>query len=119
MKIKRRTLQLDSFNEIWELVQQELQNSVTEVAYKVWLQPLEFVSFKNDTIYLSINEFKKGIVIDKFLGIIHNTLESIFGFHVNVEFVSTEDGKKSTSADGESQEDTSDEYDYTFNNFNS
>ena len=58
---------MDSFNEIWELVQQELQNNVTEVAYKVWLQPLEFVSFKNDTVYLSINEFKKGIVIAELL----------------------------------------------------
>ena len=26
---------MDSFNEIWELVQQELQNNVTEVAYRV------------------------------------------------------------------------------------
>ena len=61
---------MDSFNEIWELVQQELQKNVTEVAYNVWLRPLEFVSFKNDTIYLSINEFKKNLVVDKFLGII-------------------------------------------------
>ncbi len=108
---------MDSFNEIWELVQLELQKNVTEVAYNVWLRPLEFVSFKNDTVYLSINEFKKGIVIDKFLGIIHSTLESIFGFHVNVDFVVPEEQKKSSSADGNSKDDGSDEYDYTFNNF--
>ena len=108
---------MDSFNEIWELVQQELQNNVTEVAYNVWLRPLEFVSFKNDTVYLSINEFKKGIVIDKFLGIIHSTLESIFGFHVNVDFIVPEEQKNSLSSDGDGKSDGSDEYDYTFNNF--
>ena len=108
---------MDSFKEIWELVQQELQNNVTEVAYKVWLQPLEFVSFKNDTIYLSINEFKKGIVIDKFLGIIHSTLESIFGFRVNVDFVVPEEQKKNAPGENDKTVSGDDEYDYTFNNF--
>ncbi len=108
---------MDSFKEIWELVQQELQMNVTEVAYNVWLRPLEFVSFKNDTIYLSINEFKKGIVINKFLGIIENSLESIFGFHVNVEFVVPEDKAKENSGISSSVKDSNDEYDYTFNNF--
>ncbi len=108
---------MDSFKEIWELVQQELQQNVTEVAYNVWLSPLEFVSFKNDTIYLSISEFKKNIIIDKFLSIIHATLESIFGFHVNVEFVVPEDRAKDNSGISSSVKESNDEYDYTFNNF--
>ncbi len=108
---------MDSFKEIWELVRQELQQNVTEVAYNVWLSPLEFVSFKNDTIYLSISEFKKNIVIDKFMGIIKESLESIFGFDVNVEFVVPEDKAKENSGISSSVKDSNDEYDYTFNNF--
>lgn len=108
---------MDSFKEIWELVQQELQQNVTEVAYNVWLSPLEFVAFKNDTIYLSISEFKKNIIIDKFLSIIHSTLESIFGFHVNVEFVVPEDTAKDNSGQSSSVKESNDEYDYNFNNF--
>ena len=56
---------MDSFAEIWQLVQQELKKQVTEVAYNVWLSPLEFVRFENDTVYLSISEFKKNIIADK------------------------------------------------------
>ena len=108
---------MDSFKEIWDLAKQELQQSVTEVAYTVWLSPLEFVSFKNDTIYLSISEFKKNIIIDKFSGIIHETLESIFGFPVNIEFVIPEDKAKENSGLSSAIKDSNDEYDYTFNNF--
>ncbi len=108
---------MDSFKEIWELAQQELQQNVTEAAYNVWLKPLEFVTFKNDTIYLAISNFKKEVIIEKFLTIIHSTLESIFGFHVNVEFVVPEDRAKDNSGMSSSVKESNDEYDYTFNNF--
>lgn len=108
---------MDSFKEIWELVQQELKNSVTEVAYNVWLSPLEFVSFKNDTIYLSISEFKRNIILDKFMSVLHAALESIFGFPVNVEFVVPEDQAKPADEKSSSLRESSDEYDYTFANF--
>ena len=78
---------MDSFAEIWQVVQEELKNSVTEVAYKVWLSPLEFKGFKDGKIYLSITEFKRKIIIDKFSYLIDSTLESVFGFPVEVEYV--------------------------------
>ena len=58
---------MDSFKEVWELVRDEIKCLVTEVAYNVWLSPLEFVDFKNDKVYLSISDFKKKI-IDTVLG---------------------------------------------------
>jgi len=45
---------MESFEEIWQLVKQELKKQVTEVAYNVWLSPLEFVKFENNTVFLSI-----------------------------------------------------------------
>ncbi len=106
---------MDSFKEIWELVQQELQSKVSEVVYPIWLKPIEFVSFENDTIYLSITEFKKKIIMDKFLTLIDSTLESVFGFHVNIEFTTPEEtviDKATRSID-----DSDDEYEYSFDNF--
>ena len=109
---------MDSFNEIWELVKQELQQNVTQAAYNVWLSPIEFVNFKDDTIYLSItSDFKKKFVIDKFLGVINDTLETIFGFPVNVEFLSNEEQNNSLTNKNNNIDNSSDEYDYTFNNF--
>lgn len=111
---------MDSFSEIWESIKEQLKSSVTEVAYNVWLSPLEFVSFKNDTITLSISEFKRNIIIDKFSSLIENACEAVIGFPVNVEFIiPNEPIKKTTSFKEEKKEErkTGSYYDYTFDNF--
>ena len=86
---------MDSFEEIWELVREEIKSNVTEVGYKTWLSPLKFEGFKNDTIYLSITKFKKPFVVDKYSQIILNAFESVLGFPVNVEYVISDDILKS------------------------
>ncbi|MBE6773291.1 MAG: chromosomal replication initiator protein DnaA [Ruminococcaceae bacterium] len=107
---------MESFEEIWQLVKQELKKQVTEVAYNVWLSPLEFVKFENNTVFLSISEFKKNIIADKFMQPINNAFENILGFSVQVVFVIPGDVKTKTenTDDGVSQ---SFEHDYTFDNF--
>ena len=106
---------MDSYNEIWESIRDYLKESVSQVAFNVWLSPLKFVSFDNDLLTLSISEFKRGIVIDKFLELIERACEETIGFHVDVKIV----------IDGESDEKphpyyvkkTYVEYNYTFDNF--
>lgn len=106
---------MDSFDEIWALVKEEIRCSVAEVAYNVWLSPLEFVSFKNDTVYLSISDFKKKIIVDKFSLVVNTAFENVLGFPVTVEYVVPGDLIKNDSeSDGKK---TDPEYDYTFENF--
>ncbi|MBQ7005987.1 MAG: chromosomal replication initiator protein DnaA [Clostridia bacterium] len=107
---------MESFEEIWQLVKQELKKQVTEVAYNVWLSPLEFVKFENNTVFLSISEFKKNIIADKFMQPINNAFENILGFSVQVVFVIPGDVKtKTENTDDEVSQ--SFEHDYTFDNF--
>ncbi len=106
---------MDSFNEIWTLVKEEIRCSVAEVAYNVWLSPLEFISFKNDTVYLSISDFKKKIIVDKFSLIVNTAFENVLGFPVTVEYVVPGDLIKNDTEDEEKKADP--EYDYTFENF--
>ncbi len=106
---------MDSFAEIWQLVQQELKNQVTEVAYNVWLSPLEFVKFENNTVYLSISEFKKNIIADKFMNSLTAAFEKILGFSVEIVFLVPGDIK--TQDKSESDNDQTFEHDYTFDNF--
>lgn len=107
---------MDSFAEIWQVVQEELKGSVTEVAYKVWLSPLEFQGFKDGKIYLSITEFKRKIIIDKFSHLINDALESVFGFPVEVEYVVPTDQVKNENTKSEASSAVND-YNYTFQNF--
>ena len=106
---------MDSFDEIWALVKEEIRCSVAEVAYNVWLSPLEFVSFKNDTVYLSISDFKKKIIVDKFSLVVNTAFENVLGFPVTVEYVVPGDLIKNDT-EGEGKK-TDPEYDYTFENF--
>lgn len=106
---------MDSFAEIWQLVQEELKNKVTEVAYNVWLSPLEFVKFENDTVFLSISDFKKNIIIDKFMTPLTNAFETILGFPVQIVFLvpgEVNNNKKETEVPGQSFD-----HEYTFDNF--
>lgn len=107
---------MDSFVEIWELVREELKCCVTEVAYNVWLSPLEFVDFKNDKVYLSISDFKRKIIMDKFAMVVSLAFENVLGFPVEIEYVvPNELIKENVSENG--QEQNTNEYDYTFDNF--
>ncbi len=106
---------MDSFAEIWQLVQQELKNQVTEVAYNVWLSPLEFVKFENDTVYLSISDFKKNIIVDKFMTPLTNAFETILGFAVEIVFLVP--GEVKTQEKQSNDDSQSFEHDYTFDNF--
>ncbi len=107
---------MDSFDEIWELVQEQLKASVTEVAYNVWLSPLRFVKFQNDTVYLSITEFKKRIIVDKFSVIINSAFETVLGFPVTIEYVIPNEHLKNEQG-SQSEKSNINEYDYTFSNF--
>ena len=106
---------MDSFAEIWQLVQEELKKQVTEVAYNVWLSPLEFVKFENDTVYLSISEFKKNIIADKFMNALTGAFESILGFKVDIVFLIP--GEVKSQEKTQTQEAQSFEHEYTFDNF--
>ena len=109
---------MDSFYEIWETIKEMLRSRVTEVAYNVWLSPLKFVSFQADTITLSISDFKRKIIADKFSHLIEEACSETFGFPVRVQYtapdnpdaIQTEPGAGLTDPDDE-------EILYTFDNF--
>ncbi len=107
---------MNSFDEIWELVKEQLKLSVTEVAYNVWLSPLSFVKFQNDTVYLSITEFKKRIIVDKFSEIINSAFEAVLGFPITIEYVIPNEHAKNPDIENSNKSDIN-EYDYTFSNF--
>ena len=110
---------MDSFREIWESIRELLRSRVTEVAFNVWLEPLEFVSFENDVITLSISDFKRKIIVDKFSSLVNECCEAAFGFPVTVNYVLPSDpASVMQNADPASNSALSDDdYNYTFDNF--
>ncbi|MGN0468607.1 MAG: chromosomal replication initiator protein DnaA [Acutalibacteraceae bacterium] len=108
---------MDSFAEIWDSIRDYLKTSVSEVAYNVWLSPLKFVSFKDDTLTLETSEFKRNIIINKFSSLIEKACEETVGFPVQVEFVISGEDSSSVKREEKKQPKVSNEYNYTFDNF--
>ena len=79
---------MDTFNDIWKEVLQICKNQVSDVMYNMWLAPLEFVKFENDTVVFLIGaEFKKSIIMDKFGQMIRDGFEQILGFPVEIDIL--------------------------------
>lgn len=81
---------MDTFNDIWKEVLQICKNQVSDVMYNMWLAPLEFVKFENDTdtvVFLIGAEFKKSIIMDKFGQMIRDGFEQILGFPVEIDIL--------------------------------
>lgn len=110
---------MNSFADVWALIKEVMKKQVTEVAYNVWLEPLEFIEFKEDTLVLGISEFKKKIIVAKFKDLIEKSCEDVLGFKVIVQYRSPaeeqQQEEKQESA-SKAARNTSD-YNYTFENF--
>lgn len=78
---------MESFAELWEMVQSELKANLSEVIYNVWLNELELVSFEGSRVILSIVEFKRKIVEQKFYDVLCRAFEKVLGFKVEVVLI--------------------------------
>ena len=110
---------MDSFSEIWNLVREDIRASVKETAFNVWLSPLEFVKYENDKITLRINaDYKRNVILDKFSTQIRDSVETVFGFPVDIDIILP--GEENIEEEGRIDSATKkamNKYDYTFENF--
>ncbi|HZK38556.1 MAG TPA: DnaA N-terminal domain-containing protein, partial [Clostridia bacterium] len=86
---------MESFVDLWELVKSELKANLSEVIYNVWLNELELESFEGSKVVLSIVEFKRKIVEQKFYDVLCRTFEKVLGFKVEVILVDPASAKPS------------------------
>ncbi len=78
---------MESFVDIWKQVKEELKANLSEVIYNVWLNELEWESFDGSKVILSIVEFKRKIVEQKFYDVLCRAFEKVVGFEVEVVLV--------------------------------
>lgn len=108
---------MDSFDEIWAIIKDQLKTRVSEVSFNIWLDPLEFIDFSDDTLTLSIGEFKRKIISSKFTELIEKTSEEVIGFPVVLKLIAPNEEKTDSSTTGENENRVGADYNYTFDNF--
>ena len=78
---------MDSLSELWEAVRNELKSKLSEVIYNVWINDIKMESFEGNTVVLSLTEFKRKIVEQKFMGVLGDAFEKVLGFQADIKLV--------------------------------
>lgn len=107
---------MESFEDLWALVKEYIKANVTEVAFKIWINPIEFVALKDDVVTLTVNDFKKKIILDKFYHLVVEAFENVLGFPVEIEIISQKE-EILENENEEKKDNNVNEYSYTFDNF--
>ena len=108
---------MDSFKALFDEVKKEIQKNLSEAVYNVWFEELKFVSFDGMAVTLSIGEFKRKIIEQKFMKLLQDSFVKVAGFEVEINFLDT--GVKPTVKKEETvvREEVSDDKESTFDNF--
>ncbi len=102
---------MDSFMEIWEAVLKYCSQKVNETAFNLWIDPLQPIGFENDSVTLYVkDDFKRGIILDKYLTLLNDAFENVMGFNVKIYITTDENELK------ERQSEASEEKNYSFSN---
>lgn len=84
---------MNSFTEAFNLVKDSISRSesISSTAHKLWIEPLEPVSFQDNVVTLSApSDFHLSIVRPNYLQAIKTAFEEVLGFPVTVELQSAE-----------------------------
>lgn len=108
--------EMKSANELWESVQSEIKNNVSETIYDVWLSNLNLVSFDGNSVLLATDAFRIKIIEQQFIDKIRNAFMTVTGLEVEVTFTSVENEPEKQSK-VTSYEDNTDDEESTFETF--
>ncbi len=116
---------MESFKELWQLVQQYCKDHMNEVAFNCWIMPIEPIEItaSKATLYTK-HSFPKKVIEEKYSKLIEEAFENVCGFTVTLNFICDEDTDSEflnedrltiTHTDGKAKGRT--HYEYTFDTF--
>lgn len=94
---------MESLNEMWGLVCEELKRSLNDVIYNIWFAPIEIISFDGEKVELAVSDFKKTTIEKQFGQSLKDAFRAVLGFDIEIVMVDPEkavvDVEKNVSAD--------------------
>ncbi len=109
---------MESYLELWQIVREYCKSHVTETVYNLWLAPLELVSFEENKVVLSVSEFKRNIINNKFMSLLDEAFENTLGFKIEIEIIAPDSPNIQTKEEKKKMVNESfNKYDYTFDTF--
>jgi len=94
---------MESLNEMWNLVREELRRSLNDVIFNVWFAPIEILDFDGEKVVLAVSEFKKTTIEKQFGNELADAFRNVLGFEPEIIMADPEtivDVSESSSNDG-------------------
>ena len=88
-------MQIDSVNDIWNAISEQIQSKMPEVSFNVWFKDLRLLEIKQDNLILGIySEYKKGILESTYMNILCSCVKEVMGIDMNIQIeVADESGQ--------------------------
>lgn len=78
--------------EVLNLVKEYCKQEITDIAFNLWIQPIEPVSFENDTATLFVKtKFQKELLLNNYIALLEKAFQAVLGFDVKVHIVTGDD----------------------------
>jgi len=84
---------------VWDKATKIIQDKVTKQNFDTWIKPIKIVAMEDKCIQLAVpNKFFKDWLMDNYLSMIKNTLHSVIGISVDIDFILSRDKEKKPEA---------------------
>jgi len=81
---------------VWDKATKIIQEKVSKQNFDTWIKPIKIVSMEDKRVQLSVpNKFFKDWLMDNYLSMIKNSLHSVVGISVDIDFMLSKDKEKS------------------------
>ncbi|MEN6375712.1 MAG: chromosomal replication initiator protein DnaA [Smithella sp.] len=80
---------------IWDKATKVIQEKLNKQNFDTWIKPIKIIELEDKCVRLAVpNKFFKDWLLDNYFPVIKNSLESVVGIELDVEFVLSKDKEK-------------------------
>ena len=84
---------------VWDKATKIIQDKVSKQNFDTWIKPIKILTMEDKCIQLAVpNKFFKDWLMDNYLSMIKNTLQSVIGISVDIDFILSRDKEKKPEA---------------------
>jgi len=80
---------------VWDKATKIIQEKVSKQNFDTWIKPIKIVAMEDKCVQLAVpNKFFKDWLMDNYLSMIKNSLHSVVGINVDIDFILSKIRKK-------------------------
>jgi chromosomal replication initiator protein len=84
---------------VWDKATKIIQEKVSKQNFDTWIKPIKIVAMEDKCVQLAVpNKFFKDWLMDNYLSMIKNTLHTVVGISVDIDFMLSKDKEKKPEA---------------------